>query len=267
MNDRGQVLVLNGGTDPDWDSNWAWIWNADGSGTVPLPTGYLQYTSAVRMNRLGVAVATYYDVTWSDAPPFRPMHYIVTSNFGTLVPPIDPGNRLPYNTPEAECVGEAIDDAGRVYGRCSIEGRTVHYRWTTKDNPTPIPGAGKALADVWIRDANRYGEVVGTSPSGPIFWSPAVGRIDIPAPAGGGAVQPVAINDRGVVLLSSDYSRFEQASPAKTIAYWTRDRGTVLIPRGGWPLAAVRGINNQGVIAGCVGDTDRWLKAASWRIN
>jgi hypothetical protein len=253
--------------DPENEPAWLYIWNADGSSSSPLPTGWVEPQSPVRMNRLGVAMATYIDVTWADAPPFRPMHYIVTSNFGTLVPPIDPGNRLPYNTPEAECLGEAIDDLGRVYGRCSIEGQTVHYRWTAKDNSTPIPGARKALADVAIHDVNRYGEIVGGSPSGIVYWSPAVGRIDIPVPADVPQLQPVAINDRGVVLLSSDYWEAEMAISAKAVAYWTRERGLVLLPRGGWSLVAVRDINNQGVIAGCVGRNAMEFQAAYWRTN
>jgi hypothetical protein len=69
------------------------------------------------------------------------------------------------------------------------------------------------------------------------------------------------------VLLSSDYWEAELAYPSIAIAYWTRASGTVLLPRGGWPIVAVRDINNQGVIAGCAGESVLALQAAFWRIH
>ena len=267
MNDRGQVLALAGGNDPSQAADWLFIWNADGSGNLPLPAGHVEPTTPVRMNRLGATMATYVNPFWWVEPPFPPIHDIVTSNFGALALPRDPWNQFPYNTPEAECLGEAIDDLGRVYGRCSIEGQMVHYRWTTRDDATPIPGARRALADVWIRDVNRYGELVGSTPSGPVFWSPGAGLLTIPSPLGNQPLVPVAISDRAVVLLSSDHNEGEMAYPAKTIAFWTRERGLTLLPWGDWPFVAVRDINNQGIIAGCVGTSRAELQAAWWRIN
>lgn len=80
--------------------------------------------------------------------------------------------------------------------------------------------------------------------------------------------KPVAINDRGVVLLSSNYTE-GLTQPATTVAYWTLTSGTVVLPKGKWPVAAVHDINNQGVIVGCVsGDGEKKeLVPAYWRIQ
>jgi hypothetical protein len=165
-------------------------------------------------------------------------------------------------------VGEAIDDLGRVYGRCSVNGRAIHYRWSTASNPVKLPDAEPAhLADVRIHDVNRYGELAGESPSGAVYWSASTGRIEIPRPPGVSRLEPVGINDRGVILLSSDYYEGE-INPSETIAYWTRAGGTIVLEKGGWPEVSVQDINNRGVIAGCVGgDGGKALQPAYWRIN
>jgi hypothetical protein len=181
MNDRGQVLGGAGGTDPYVDFNWVFIWNPDGSVSYPLPTGDVELQHAVRMNRTGNVMATYDRLRLSDEPPWPPANYIFTSVLGELAPPPDPSRRPPAYTSEAECVGEAIDDLDRVYGRCSVNGEAVHYRWSTASDPVKLPGAEPAqLADVRIHDVNRYGELAGESPSGAVYWSANTGRIEIP---------------------------------------------------------------------------------------
>jgi hypothetical protein len=255
MNDRGQILSrVRAG--PHYEVR---VENADGSGFM-MPQTYTREIShdPVRMNRAGDVMATYWlnpDCWYTESCPIED---ILTTHLGWLDPPFTPPGGA-----AGLCVGETIDDNRAVYGLCG----GLHYRWTTRDNAAPFPSGPDRLIDVWIHDINRYGELVGRTTAGPIFWSQATGRIQIPMPPGVTPLEPVAINDRGEVLLASDY-REGSTQPAQTIAYWTKSSGTVVLPRKGWPIMAAHDINNQGVIVGCVGgDGGKELVPAYWRIR
>lgn len=267
VNDRGSLLTRS--TEPlQYNSpRDIFVLGPDGTGMAPLPGGYLVFLTddPVRMDGHGHVMATY----WShfdehDVPPVWPPNtYILATHLGALDPPADPTRDRPY-APLADCVGEAIDDDGAVYGRCEVEGKLGHYRWVTAGNPVPFPTGADKLRDVRIHDVNRYGEVVEATPNGAIFWSASTGRIDIPNHTSR-PFKPVALNDRGVVLLAEFYSEGESLRSGY-IAYWTRASGKVVIPTI-WPTAVVHDINNQGVIAGCVGgDGPRRLTPAYWKI-
>ena len=260
MNDRGQILSRVAGSGyPE-----VRVDNPDGSIFV-LTAGwgreaYQNYP--VRMNRKGDVMATY----WVDPEYCRsvgcPVDDILTTHLGWLAAPARP----PW-VPHSTCVGETIDHDGAVYGLCWGDGATRHYRWTARDNARQFPTGPDRLLGVWIHDINRYGELVGRTTAGPLFWSQTTGRIQIPMPPGVSRLEPVAINDRGEVLLSSDYVEGENRA-AGTIGYWTRASGTVVLPRKGWPIVSVYDLNNQGVVVGCVGgDGNKELVPAYWRIR
>jgi hypothetical protein len=258
MNDRGQILSTEAVGYPV-----VRVYNPDGSG-FELTTGWGRYLdrSPVRMNRKGDVMATYrVDPEYCNSVGC-PVDDILTTHLGWLAAPVRPPWR-----PHSLCWGETIDHDGAVYGLCGGDGANRHYRWTARDNATQFPTGPDRLLDVWIDRINRYGEVVGSTAAGPVFWSQATGRIQIQVPPGVARLKPVALNDRGVVLLSSDYTE-GQMLPAQTIAYWTRAGGTFVLPRKGWPVMAAFDINNQGVIVGCVGgDGGKELVPAYWRIQ
>lgn len=267
VNDRGMILTRAG--EPGFHNDPYYVTAMDRSGyRFDLPGGFLVFLTddPVRMNRSNHVMASYWSyMDEHQLPPvWPPMTYVWTTHLRALTPPADPTRNPPF-APRADCTGEAIDDNGAVYGRCYVEGKLGHYRWVTADNPVPFPSGPDKLRDVRIHDVNRYGELVGESSSGAIFWSPSTGRIEIPRRAGVSRFEPVAINDRGVILVAEFYSEGKSLDSG-TIAYWTRAGGTVYIPRI-WPIAVVQDMNNQGVIAGCVGgDGPNRMVPAYWKI-
>jgi hypothetical protein len=271
INDRGQILTRDG--EPPYSSfeENVFVSTPDGSSAeAPLPSSAatLLTNDPVRLNRLGHVMATYLlDPESCRYDPCPPFESIVSTGLGALKPPPDPSKQPPGLLPEADCRGEAIDDNGAVYGSCLVNGQRLHYRWITRDQPTVFPPKGDAIRYTRIHDVNRYGQLVAEAPGTGVFWSQATGRFFIPLPPGVIRQKPVAINDRGVVLLSSNYTE-GLTQPATTVAYWTLTSGTVVLPKGKWPVAAVHDINNQGVIVGCVGgDGEKELVPAYWRIQ
>jgi hypothetical protein len=238
----------------------------DGSYTTPLSPVYDFVAGPIRLDRTGNIMATYSrDDTCHQIPPCPAENWIDVTGRGKLVPPETP-SYSPDFLPEADCNGEAIDDHGAVYGRC-YRARSPHYRWVTGNDPTAFPSGTDNLGDVWIHEVNRYGELVGRTSAGPVYWSANTGRIQIPPAPGVGRLDPVSINDHGVVLLSSDYTE-GVTKAASTIAYWTRTGGMKILPRKAWPSVQVHDINNRGTIVGCVGgEGKRQLVPAYWQIQ
>jgi hypothetical protein len=263
MNNRGQVLVRGNW----WVADEVTVFGPDGHSEHPIQPGYYEHLkdNPIRMNRTGSVMATFQlDSEFCRFDPCPAFSWIAVTGRGKLTPPEDPSRQPPGFLPEADCEGEAIDDNGAVFGRC-YGAESAHYRWVTGNDPTPFPAGADDLADVWIHDVNRYGELLGKNSAGAIYWSPSTGRIQIPLPPGVSRLEPVAINDRGVVLLASDYNE-RDIIPARTVAWWTRSGSTKVVPRNGWPIMAAFDINNQGVIVGCVGgDGEKELVPAYWR--
>ena len=266
INDRGGVLIRNNEVDMHLDDR-AFM----GFFRIPNRTIELGFPTVWTNNR-GDQMGNYLRILEDEDRPNLPFHYIgiqyaTSTQFQELMAPLDPARRQPgmSRTPRAECEAEALDDLGRVYGKCSVNRKDIKYRWTPTGTPVRI-GSAETGMDFAIDDVNRYGEIIGTTSAGaPVYWSAATGKIEIPPPPGISGLKPVAINDRGTVLLSPFYLWGErQMGP--TIAYWTRNGGTVVIDKGPWLYAGANDLNNSGVIAGCVGNSgESW--PALWRID
>jgi hypothetical protein len=159
----------------------------------------------------------------------------------------------------AECLGEAIDDNGNVYGRCYIEGEKVHFLWPNGNGPEVYPPNAVDIGEQ-ITAVNRYGESVGE-----FYWSPSTGPVQLPR-VSGVSFSPIAMSDRGVVLLAGGY--WDGVHTVPWIAYWTLNGGITVLAKKGWPHVQVHDINNQGLIVGCVGgDGNKELVPAYWRIQ
>ena len=268
MNNRGQVLALVG--DPAFAlPDDVLLIDPDGTVETPVPSysfGSFLSVYPIRMDRAGNVMVSYLrnDCLSTPYPCTEEVAWIEVTGRGKL----EPSHEDPWGAWDgpAECLGEAMDDNGTVYGQCYIEGNKVHFRWPSGYGPEVYPPNAIDLVNGGIVDVNRYGEVIGGDDLGAVFWSPSTGRVQIPQlPTI--SLYPIGLNDRGVVLLSGEYWDGTNR-PSPRVGYWTRIGGTKVLPRNGWPHVEVHDINNQGVIVGCVGgDGSKELVPAYWRVQ